>query len=166
VNGDDEVALLSVSLNSLFDGYTASNASMGVGGSDAAALQARSRNCYKRSVQSVMATCAFRLRLPQTRWVCFADSFNYMIEELAKVVGRVQTTAVQVTNATRRILDRSAELAQASETQVKQIAQTTEAVEALAVFIQNVARNAQSSVEAAQEALRNAANGQQAVRRH
>jgi len=30
-----------VSLNSLFDGYTASNASMGVGGSDAAALQAQ-----------------------------------------------------------------------------------------------------------------------------
>src|SRR6266700_6813153 len=33
-----------------------------------------------------------------------ADSFNYMIEELAKVVGRVQATAMQVTNATRRIL--------------------------------------------------------------
>src|SRR5213082_2030776 len=87
-----------------------------------------------------------------------------MIAELAKVVGRVQTTAVQVTNATRRILDRSAELAQASETQVAQISQTTEAVEALAVFIQNVARNAQLSAEVAQEALRNANSGQQSVR--
>jgi hypothetical protein len=86
-----------------------------------------------------------------------------MIEELAKVVGRVQSTAVQVTNATRRILDRSADLAHASEIQVKQIAQTTEAVEALANFIQNVARNAQSSVEAAQDALKNAAAGQQSV---
>jgi hypothetical protein len=47
---------------------------------------------------------------------------------------------------------------------VKQIAQTTEAVEALANFIQNVARNAQSSVEAAQDALKNAATGQLAVR--
>jgi methyl-accepting chemotaxis protein len=93
-----------------------------------------------------------------------ADSFNYMIEELAKVVGRVQSTAVQVTNATRRILDGSAELAQASETQVAQISQTTEAVEALATFIQNVALDAQSGVEAAQEALRNATSGQQAVR--
>ncbi len=164
VNGDDEVALLSVSLNSLFDGYTASNASMGVGGSDAAALQAQ----IEKLLQEVSAVGDGDLRIqaevtPDTLGV-LADSFNYMIEELAKVVGRVQTTAVQVTNATRRILDRSAELAQASETQVKQIAQTTEAVEALAVFIQNVARNAQSSVEAAQEALRNAANGQQAVR--
>ncbi|TMD56798.1 MAG: methyl-accepting chemotaxis protein, partial [Chloroflexi bacterium] len=93
-----------------------------------------------------------------------ADSFNYMIEELAKVVGRVQATAVQVTNATRRILDRSAELAQASETQVAQISQTTQAVEALAIFIQNVARNARLSAEAAQEALRNANVGQDAVR--
>ena len=93
-----------------------------------------------------------------------ADSFNYMIEELAKVVGRVQTTAVQVTNATRRIIDRSDELTQASETQVAQISQTTEAVEALAIFIQNVARNAQLSAEAAQEALRNANSGQRSVR--
>ncbi|HLZ81848.1 MAG TPA: methyl-accepting chemotaxis protein, partial [Ktedonobacteraceae bacterium] len=85
-------------------------------------------------------------------------------EELAKVVGRVQTTAVQVTNATSRIIERSDELTQASETQVSQISQTTEAVEALAIFIQNVARNAQLSAETAQEALRNANSGQRSVR--
>src|SRR5260370_9350394 len=39
VNGDDEVALLSVSLNSLFNGYTAPNPSMVVGGSMSAPLQ-------------------------------------------------------------------------------------------------------------------------------
>ncbi len=164
VNGDDDVAMVALSLNSLFDNYRDSNASMGAGGNDAAALQAQ----IEKLLQEVSAVGDGDLRIqaevtPDTLGV-LADSFNYMIEELAKVVGRVQTTAVQVTNATRRILDRSAELAQASETQVKQIAQTTEAVEALAVFIQTVARNAQSSVEAAQEALRNAANGQQAVR--
>jgi len=164
VNGDDDVAMMALTINSLFDNYTTSSASMGVGGSDAAALQAQ----IEKLLQEVSAVGDGDLRIqaevtPDTLGV-LADSFNYMIEELAKVVGRVQTTAVQVTNATRRILDRSAELAQASETQVKQIAQTTEAVEALAVFIQTVARNAQSSVEAAQEALRNAANGQQAVR--
>jgi len=76
----------------------------------------------------------------------------------------VQATAMQVTNATRRILDRSDELAQASSTQVEQISQTTEAVVALAIFIQNVARNAQLSTEAAQDALHNADAGQQAVR--
>jgi methyl-accepting chemotaxis protein len=165
VNGDDEFAMLSMSLNTLLDsqGVAQGGFQLSAGG-DAAALQAQ----IEKLLQEVSAVGDGDLRVqaevtPDTLGV-LADSFNYMIEELAKVVGRVQATAVQVTNATRRILDRSAELAQASETQVAQISHTTEAVEALAIFIQNVARNAQSSAEAAQEALRNANSGQQAVR--
>ncbi|GLV56911.1 hypothetical protein KDH_37500 [Dictyobacter sp. S3.2.2.5] len=165
VNGDSELAQLASSLNAILDNQGSTpSISMGGSGNDAAALQAQ----IEKLLQEVSAVGDGDLRVqaevtPDTLGV-LADSFNYMIEELAKVVGRVQSTAVQVTNATRRILDRSAELAQASETQVKQIAQTTEAVEALAVFIQNVARNAQLSVDVAQEALRSANNGQQAVR--
>src|SRR5437868_8758124 len=166
VNGDDEFAMLSMSLNTLLDnqGTSQSGVSFGSNGNDAAALQAQ----IEKLLQEVSAVGDGDLRVqaevtPDTLGV-LADSFNYMIEELAKVVGRVQTTAVQVTNATRRILDRSAELAQASETQVAQISQTTEAVEAMAVFIQNVARNAQLSAEVAQEALRSANSGQQSVR--
>src|SRR5437764_12847847 len=166
VSGDDEFAMLSTSLNTLLDGQGSSQAgvSFSSNGNDAAALQAQ----IEKLLQEVSAVGDGDLRVqaevtPDTLGV-LADSFNYMIEELAKVVGRVQTTAVQVTNATRRILDRSAELAQASETQVAQISQTTEAVEALAVFIQNVARNAQLSAEVAQEALRSANSGQQSVR--
>ena len=167
VIGDDEFAMLSMSLNTLFE-----NQGFGFGGaatpasssSDAAALQAQ----IEKLLQEVSAVGDGDLRVqaevtPDTLGV-LADSFNYMIEELAKVVGRVQATAMQVTNATRRILDRSDELAQASSTQVEQISQTTEAVEALAIFIQNVARNAQLSAEAAQDALHNADAGQQAVR--
>lgn len=166
VYGDDELAQLASSLNAALDSQGSSQVSSSVGaaGNDAAALQAQ----IEKLLQEVSAVGDGDLRVqaevtPDTLGV-LADSFNYMIEELAKVVGRVQATAVQVTNATRRILDRSAELAQASDTQVKQIAQTTEAVEALAVFIQNVARNTQMSVDIAQEALHSASNGQQAVR--
>jgi len=165
VYGDDELAQLASSLNAALDSQGSSQvASVGAAGNDAAALQAQ----IEKLLQEVSAVGDGDLRVqaevtPDTLGV-LADSFNYMIEELAKVVGRVQATAVQVTNATRRILDRSAELAQASDTQVKQIAQTTEAVEALAVFIQNVARNTQMSVDIAQEALHSASNGQQAVR--
>jgi methyl-accepting chemotaxis protein len=165
VIGDDEFATLSSTLNTVLDnqGPAVAGASLENSTSDAAALQAQ----IEKLLQEVSAVGDGDLRVqaevtPDTLGV-LADSFNYMIEELAKVVGRVQATAVQVSNETRRILDRSAEQAQASETQVSQIAKTTEAVEALAVFIQNVARNAQLSVEAAQEALRNAANGQQSV---
>ena len=165
VTGDDEFAMLSMSLNTLLDGQGFGHSgAISASGSDAAALQAQ----IEKLLQEVSAVGDGDLRVqaevtPDTLGV-LADSFNYMIEELAKVVGRVQATAVQVTNATRRILDRSDELAQASATQVQQIQRTTEAVEALAIFIQNVARNAQLSAEAAQEALRNANAGQQAVR--
>ncbi len=166
VQGDDEFAMLSNSLNSVFDGQggNASPHMNAASGGDAAALQAQ----IEKLLQEVSAVGDGDLRVqaevtPDTLGV-LADSFNYMIEELAKVVGRVQSTAVQVTNATRRILDRSADLAQASETQVAQISQTSQAVEALAIFIQNVARNAMSSVEVAQEALRSANSGQQSVR--
>ncbi len=166
VNGDDEFAMLSNSLNTVLDSQGGSSGpSLNSGsGSDATALQAQ----IEKLLQEVSAVGDGDLRVqaevtPDTLGV-LADSFNYMIEELAKVVGRVQSTALQVTNATRRILDRSADLAQASEIQVAQISQTSEAVEALAIFIQNVARNAMSSVEMAQEALKSATSGQQSVR--
>ncbi len=166
INGDDEFAMLSRNLNALLDSHGGSQngVSFSSNGNDAAALQAQ----IEKLLQEVSAVGDGDLRVqaevtPDTLGV-LADSFNYMIEELAKVVGRVQSTAVQVTNATRRIIERSNELTQASETQVSQISQTTEAVEALAIFIQNVARNAQLSAETAQEALRNANSGQRSVR--
>ncbi len=168
VSGDDEFAMLAMSLNSLLDSqnFTTSgpSSSSSTSGSDAAALQAQ----IEKLLQEVSAVGDGDLRVqaevtPDTLGV-LADSFNYMIEELAKVVGRVQATAVQVTNGTRRILDRSAELAHATESQVDQISQTTHAVEELATFIQNVAHNARLSAEAAQDALRNANVGQEAVR--
>ncbi|HEU0001488.1 MAG TPA: methyl-accepting chemotaxis protein [Ktedonobacteraceae bacterium] len=171
VAGDDEFAMLAMSLNSLLDNpnFTSGGSPISIGGnstsgSDAAALQAQ----IEKLLQEVSAVGDGDLRVqaevtPDTLGV-LADSFNYMIEELAKVVGRVQATAVQVTNGTRRILDRSAELAHATEAQVDQISQTTSAVEELATFIQNVAHNARLSAEAAQDALRNANVGQNAVR--
>lgn len=170
VNGDDELAMLATALNSLLDNQNFASsanpaAAAAAGGiSDAAALQAQ----IEKLLQEVSAVGDGDLRVqaevtPDTLGV-LADSFNYMIEELAKVVGRVQNTAVQVTNASRRVLDRSAELAQASETQVARISQTTQAVEALANFVQGVAQNARVSAEAAHEALKNAQTGQESVR--
>jgi methyl-accepting chemotaxis protein len=167
IYGDDELAMLATSLNNLLEIQNFSSNPAGPspssGTSDAAALQAQ----IEKLLQEVSAVGDGDLRVqaevtPDTLGV-LADSFNYMIEELAKVVGRVQNTAVQVTNASRRVLDRSAELAQASETQVARISQTTQAVEALASFVQNVAHNAQLSAESARDALLNAKTGQVAV---
>jgi twitching motility protein PilJ len=170
VIGEDEFAVLAAAVNAVLDGAPASPAGGGLGASaaasdnqDAATLQAQ----IEKLLQEVSAVGDGDLRVqaevtPDTLGV-LADSFNYMIEELAKVVGRVQATTFQVTNATRRLLDRSAEVASASEAQSQQISQTSEAVARLADFVQLSANNALSAAEAARQALRNAEGGQQAV---
>jgi methyl-accepting chemotaxis protein len=162
VVGDDEFAVLAGAFNGLIDSGAVPGAALG-DSQDAATLQTQ----IEKLLQEVSAVGDGDLRVqaevtPDTLGV-LADSFNYMIEELAKVVGRVQATTLQVTNATRRLLDRSAEVAQASEAQSAQISQTSEAVGTLASFVQLSAQNAFTASETAQEALRNAKVGQQAV---
>ena len=161
--GDDEFAILAAAVNTVVEGAPANLGATISPDTDAATLQAQ----IEKLLQEVSAVGDGDLRVqaevtPDTLGV-LADSFNYMIEELAKVVGRVQATTFQVTNATRRLLDRSAEVAQASDTQAQQIGQTSEAVARLADFVQLSANNALAAAEAAREALRNAEGGQQAV---
>ncbi|HEV2404272.1 MAG TPA: methyl-accepting chemotaxis protein, partial [Ktedonobacterales bacterium] len=165
VIGEDEFAVLAAAVNGILDGAPAisGGASPSADSQDAATLQAQ----IEKLLQEVSAVGDGDLRVqaevtPDTLGV-LADSFNYMIEELAKVVGRVQATTFQVTNATRRLLDRSAEVAQSSDAQSVQISQTTDAVARLADFVQLSANNALASADAAREALRNAEGGQQAV---
>jgi twitching motility protein PilJ len=170
VLGEDEFAVLAAAVNAVLDGAPATPAGGGMGmgataseNQDAATLQAQ----IEKLLQEVSAVGDGDLRVqaevtPDTLGV-LADSFNYMIEELAKVVGRVQATTFQVTNATRRLLDRSAEVASASEAQSQQISQTSEAVARLADFVQLSANNALSAAEAARQALSSAEGGQQAV---
>ncbi len=165
VIGEDEFAILAAAVNSILDGASTGPAAAGGAqdAQDAATLQAQ----IEKLLQEVSAVGDGDLRVqaevtPDTLGV-LADSFNYMIEELAKVVGRVQATTFQVTNATRRLLDRSAEVSSASDAQSVQISQTTEAVARLADFVQLSANNALAAAEAAREALRNAEGGQQAV---
>jgi methyl-accepting chemotaxis protein len=162
VRGEDEFSILAASVNALLDGTPLPGARR-TEGADATALQSQ----IEKLLQEVSAVGDGDLRVqaevtPDTLGV-LADSFNYMIEELGKVVGRVQATALQVTNATRRLLDRSAEVAGASEAQALQINQTSDAVARLADFVQLSANNALSAAEAARDALRNAQSGRQAV---
>ena len=164
VVGEDEFATLSSMVNGLLDGAPLTSVKSAAADSpDATILQAQ----IEKLLQEVSAVGDGDLRVqaevtPDTLGV-LADSFNYMIEELAKVVGRVQATTLQVTNATRRLLDRSAEVSQASESQAIQISQTSDAVGRLADFVQLSANNALRAAETAREALRTSQAGQQAV---
>src|SRR4029079_5856072 len=130
VVGDDEYSLLAASVNALLDGVTAPG--MGISKAlsdapDAARLQAQ----IEKLLQEVSAVGDGDLRVqaevtPDTLGV-LADSLHHMIEDMGKAVGRLQATAVQVTTATRRLLDRSAEVSQASEAQSEQIVRPSEA---------------------------------------
>ena len=164
VSGDDDYAQLAIVVNTLASrgaGSTMQKATMDA--PDAALLQAQ----IERLLTEVSAVGEGDLRVqaevtPDTLGV-LADSFNFMIEELAKVVGSVQTTANQVTAATRRLLDRSTDVTQASEAQARQISLASERVGQLADFVQLSATNALQAAEAAREALNSSREGQGAV---
>jgi methyl-accepting chemotaxis protein len=163
--GRDELAILSASVNAMLDGAPLPTFGRPSSGLPREAVQLQQQ--IEKLLTEVSAVGDGDLRVqaevtPDTLGV-LADSFNYMIEELAKVVGRVQATALQVTNATRRLLDRSAEVAGATDAQALQINQTSDAVASLAEFVQLSANNALTAVEAAREALGAAQSGKQAV---
>ncbi|HEY7849688.1 MAG TPA: methyl-accepting chemotaxis protein [Ktedonobacterales bacterium] len=166
--GDDDYATLALSLNKLLMGVTgvaptAKSASAAIEAPDAVVLQAQ----IEKLLTEVSAVGDGDLRVqaevtPDTLGV-LADSFNFMIEELAKVVGRVQATTNQVSTATRRLLDRSADVAQSSEAQARQISLVSERVAQLADFVQLSATNALQAAAAASEALQSSRDGQSSV---
>ncbi|HET7771015.1 MAG TPA: methyl-accepting chemotaxis protein, partial [Chloroflexota bacterium] len=92
-----------------------------------------------------------------------ADAFNFMTDELRKIVSSIDTTTNQVTSSAGQVLVASRELATASEAQATRIAQVSEAVEHMAEAISEVSTHAARSTDVAQSALSTAERGGQAV---
>ncbi|HEY8602687.1 MAG TPA: methyl-accepting chemotaxis protein [Thermomicrobiales bacterium] len=92
-----------------------------------------------------------------------ADSFNYMITELRQVIGRVNGATQQVSNSTDEILTTTDNLSRSAEQQAARIADTSTAIEEMAVSIQQVSENAAISAQVARSARDAASNGSQAV---
>ena len=92
-----------------------------------------------------------------------ADSFNYMITELRQVIGRVNGATQQVSNSTDEILTTTDNLSRSAEQQAARIADTSTAIEEMAVSIQQVSENAAISAQVARTARDAASNGSQAV---
>jgi methyl-accepting chemotaxis protein len=93
-----------------------------------------------------------------------ADSFNYMIAELRKIISNVNETTIAVSSSSSEIVATSSLLARSSEAQAAQIAETSSAIEDMAISIQHVSRNATASADVAREARDNAQAGSRAVR--
>ncbi len=92
-----------------------------------------------------------------------ADSFNFMIAELRRVISEVQNTTLNVSSAASDIQAATERLAEGSEDQSRQILDTSSAIETMARSIQRVSENAQSAAGVAEDALKNAQRGNDAV---
>ena len=92
-----------------------------------------------------------------------ADSFNFMIAELRRIIGQVKEVTVQVTNAAASTHTSSSDLVQKAEQQSEQIQITAQALEEMTSSIQEVSQGALLSASVAQQSLINARQGAKAV---
>ncbi|MCA3219524.1 MAG: type IV pili methyl-accepting chemotaxis transducer N-terminal domain-containing protein [Burkholderiales bacterium] len=92
-----------------------------------------------------------------------ADSVNYTVEELRGLVGRINTTAEQVSSASTVARDIATRLLTASEQQSREIKDTGEKVLKMAGQINEVSRSAGESAKVARSSLEAAERGQRAV---
>jgi len=94
-----------------------------------------------------------------------ADSFNFAIEELRKLVATVNDTALMVDNATKQTENTAAHLARAADNQGREINAATESIVSMAASIEEVSGNAERSSDVARHSVEVAHKGGEAVRR-
>ena len=92
-----------------------------------------------------------------------ADSFNYMIVELRRIIQSVQATTQEVSSSAAEIRSTTEHLSQGSESQAYQIIETSKAVKEMSESITQVSDNAVQSAAVSQQALANAQRGAKAV---
>jgi len=94
-----------------------------------------------------------------------ADSFNYAIEELRKLVATVNETSIMVDSAAKQTKNTAAHMAKAAENQALEINAATESVVSMAASIEEVSGNAERSSDVARHSVEVAHKGGEAVRR-
>jgi len=94
-----------------------------------------------------------------------ADSFNFAIEELRKLVATVNDTALMVDTATKQTENTAAHLAKAADNQAQEINAATGSIVSMAASIEEVSGNAERSSDVARHSVEVAHKGGEAVRR-
>ena len=92
-----------------------------------------------------------------------ADSINFTIDELRRLVAGINTAAQQVTTATAEAQEVSGQLLQAAQRQATEIQGTGQSVVQMAQSMSSVSRSANDSAKVAQTSLHAAEKGAQAV---
>ncbi len=94
-----------------------------------------------------------------------ADSFNYAIEELRKLVATVNETAIMVDSAAKQTENTAAHMANAADNQAREISAASESIVSMAASIEEVSGNAERSSDVARHSVEVAHKGSEAVRR-
>jgi twitching motility protein PilJ len=94
-----------------------------------------------------------------------ADSFNYAIEELRKLVTTVNETAIMVDSAAKQTESAAVHMSRAAENQAREINAATESMVSMAKSIEEVSGNAERSSDVARHSVEVAHKGGEAVRR-
>jgi twitching motility protein PilJ len=94
-----------------------------------------------------------------------ADSFNYAIEELRKLVATVNETAIMVDSAAKQTENSATHMSRAADNQTREINAATESIVSMAASIEEVSGNAERSSDVARHSVEVAHKGGEAVRR-
>ncbi len=94
-----------------------------------------------------------------------ADSFNFAIEELRKLVTTVNETAIMVASAAKQTESTASHMAKAADNQGREINAATESIVSMAASIEEVSGNAERSSDVARHSVEVAHKGGEAVRR-
>jgi twitching motility protein PilJ len=94
-----------------------------------------------------------------------ADSFNYAIEELRKLVTTVNETAIMVDSAAKQTESAAVHMSRAADNQAREISAATESIVSMAASIEEVSGNAERSSDVARHSVEVAHKGGEAVRR-
>ena len=94
-----------------------------------------------------------------------ADSVNYAVEALRKLVATINASAMQVDASARQTQALGAQLGKASGVQTRQIASATESIAAMAASTEEVSGNAERAADVARHSVDVAHKGGEAVRR-
>jgi twitching motility protein PilJ len=94
-----------------------------------------------------------------------ADSVNYAVEALRKLVATIHQSGVQLDGAARQTQALASHLARASSAQSKQIGSATESIGAMAASTEEVSGNAERASDVARHSVDVAHKGGDAVRR-
>lgn len=164
VRGDDELALLSMLLNTLLDNQGRVERDSAQWHDDTLlALRMQVERLLQEVTRFLQGKHTGEENMASEVLGMLVDSFAHLIDMLTQIISQVQTTSGQAAVVTQKVEEHAKKLQLASAEQVVQMRQGAQDVLALAVFLQMMVRTIQISSEGAQEATRQAASAELAV---